>query len=108
MFFFSSRRRHTRLVSDWSSDVCSSDLIEIDPVDRIRYALRTWPQFIVANDDNVAIAILKARLQHRWIKVVRHRIVNIQRHLQDEMHVGWVIVRYQVADYFVNVKICIA
>src|SRR5258706_2749675 len=27
-FFFSSRRRHTRLVSDWSSDVCSSDLSE--------------------------------------------------------------------------------
>src|SRR5437016_2908103 len=27
-FFFSSRRRHTRLVSDWSSDVCSSDLTE--------------------------------------------------------------------------------
>src|SRR5262244_4285116 len=26
VFFFSSRRRHTRLVSDWSSDVCSSDL----------------------------------------------------------------------------------
>src|SRR5262249_57718923 len=25
-FFFSSRRRHARLVSDWSSDVCSSDL----------------------------------------------------------------------------------
>src|SRR5574341_1740877 len=25
-FFFSSRRRHTRLVGDWSSDVCSSDL----------------------------------------------------------------------------------
>src|SRR5437016_11820294 len=24
--FFPSRRRHTRLVSDWSSDVCSSDL----------------------------------------------------------------------------------
>src|SRR5438093_8843349 len=29
-FFFSSRRRHTRLVSDWSSDVCSSDLEFID------------------------------------------------------------------------------
>src|SRR5438093_6694042 len=28
VFFFSSRRRHTRLVSDWSSDVCSSDLFE--------------------------------------------------------------------------------
>src|SRR5437016_13397949 len=27
-FFFSSRRRHTILVSDWSSDVCSSDLFK--------------------------------------------------------------------------------
>src|ERR1022692_5015668 len=26
--FFSSRRRHTRLQGDWSSDVCSSDLIQ--------------------------------------------------------------------------------
>src|SRR2546430_5781616 len=26
MFFFSSRRRHTRFDCDWSSDVCSSDL----------------------------------------------------------------------------------
>src|SRR5262245_63925928 len=28
VFFFSSRRRHTRCLSDWSSDVCSSDLDE--------------------------------------------------------------------------------
>src|SRR3989475_9959966 len=27
-FFFSSRRRHTRFDCDWSSDVCSSDLLE--------------------------------------------------------------------------------
>src|SRR5256884_4883612 len=27
MFFFSSRRRHTRCSRDWSSDVCSSDLL---------------------------------------------------------------------------------
>src|SRR5438874_8252676 len=26
LFFFSSRRRHTRSLRDWSSDVCSSDL----------------------------------------------------------------------------------
>src|SRR5438105_13110122 len=26
LFFFSSRRRHTRSTRDWSSDVCSSDL----------------------------------------------------------------------------------
>src|SRR4030042_2360269 len=29
-FFFSSRRRHTRCSHDWSSDVCSSDLIHSD------------------------------------------------------------------------------
>src|SRR5690606_40531930 len=28
IFFFSSRRRHTRFSRDWSSDVCSSDLVE--------------------------------------------------------------------------------
>src|SRR5207245_6166418 len=30
IFFFSSRRRHTRCYRDWSSDVCSSDLCETD------------------------------------------------------------------------------
>src|SRR5436853_2603792 len=34
-FFFSSRRRHTRCLSDWSSDVCSSDLSKIAPGCRI-------------------------------------------------------------------------
>src|SRR2546429_5223207 len=28
-FFFSSRRRHTRCSRDWSSDVCSSDLLRL-------------------------------------------------------------------------------
>src|SRR2546430_2805344 len=28
-FFFSSRRRHTRFDCDWSSDVCSSDLVDL-------------------------------------------------------------------------------
>src|SRR5690606_41209557 len=28
-FFFSSRRRHTRFSRDWSSDVCSSDLMPV-------------------------------------------------------------------------------
>src|SRR2546430_5899176 len=39
VFFFSSRRRHTRFDCDWSSDVCSSDLehlhagVDVDGVD---------------------------------------------------------------------------
>src|ERR1039457_3635169 len=40
IFFFSSRRRHTRLQGDWSSDVCSSDLFgggkkSVRPCDRV-------------------------------------------------------------------------
>src|SRR5438874_6922524 len=35
-FFFSSRRRHTRSLRDWSSDVCSSDLVSLyaDPTEQ--------------------------------------------------------------------------
>src|SRR5256885_7093571 len=33
LFFFSSRRRHTRLQGDWSSDVCSSDLVLLNSGD---------------------------------------------------------------------------
>src|SRR5690606_40425811 len=29
VFFFSGRRRHTRFSRDWSSDVCSSDLLKL-------------------------------------------------------------------------------
>src|SRR5205814_4188332 len=40
-FFFSSRRRHTRCLSDWRSDVCSSDLIHhvagVPGIERIRF-----------------------------------------------------------------------
>src|SRR5699024_12075812 len=32
IFFFSSRRRHTRSKRDWSSDVCSSDLLKFNGV----------------------------------------------------------------------------
>src|SRR5262245_36924953 len=36
-FFFSSRRRHTRCLSDWSSDVCSSDLMStVDDDQQVR------------------------------------------------------------------------
>src|SRR5690606_39592272 len=41
LIFFSSRRRHTRFSRDWSSDVCSSDLAELeaqDVVEQRRFA----------------------------------------------------------------------
>src|SRR5699024_11779964 len=35
LFFFSSRRRHTRSKRDWSSDVCSSDLITMVRIHKV-------------------------------------------------------------------------
>src|SRR5438132_8612957 len=35
-FFFSSRRRHTRSLCDWSSDVCSSDLSASESLKRMQ------------------------------------------------------------------------
>src|SRR5205807_4016870 len=64
-FFFSSRRRHTRLQGDWSSDVCSSDLHDLD---------RQQNRDQVAADEHARRA---DRKQHRG----EHEIV-IERHHQ--------------------------
>src|SRR5256886_12674796 len=58
-FFFSSRRRHTRFDCDWSSDVCSSDLLmpEMDGFETCRRikASATWREipivFLTAKTD---------------------------------------------------------
>src|SRR3989454_8346804 len=44
IFFFSSRRRHTRLQGDWSSDVCSSDLRQLKGNPGISF-VPTWVGF---------------------------------------------------------------
>src|SRR5439155_10140522 len=57
VFFFSSRRRHTRWPRDWSSDVCSSDLgasLSIGGSEATRHIMprigfeRVWEQRIYA------------------------------------------------------------
>src|SRR5256885_10867341 len=55
-FFFSSRRRHTRLQGDWSSDVCSSDLVKnaTDLADRADAVVALGK---MKNDDEV-VAVL--------------------------------------------------
>src|SRR3989440_4972117 len=46
-FFFSSRRRHTRSDRDWSSDVCSSDLLPSKP-SRAAVAVTPWVLLLLA------------------------------------------------------------
>src|SRR5256884_3725400 len=42
LFFFSSRRRHTRCSRDWSSDVCSSDIAMAWPTHRAHEKVQEW------------------------------------------------------------------
>src|SRR3989454_6843127 len=51
VFFFSSRRRHTRLQGDWSSDVCSSDLTALDGLCRSAgNAVREGARIVILSD----------------------------------------------------------
>src|SRR2546426_11171734 len=65
MFFFSSRRRHTRLQGDWSSDVCSSDLfrqamdILVSPQTNFQQRQAAWKQLRDAGELDQALATLK-------------------------------------------------
>src|SRR5262245_63501865 len=52
-FFFSSRRRHTRCLSDWSSDVCSSDL--------------AGPRIRIAADEVDVVTLEIGRRKHRGL-----------------------------------------
>src|SRR5205814_6539845 len=61
-FFFSSRRRHTRCLSDWSSDVCSSDLLLGGSI--VVESVFAWPglgflafQALFARDFNLLLGI---------------------------------------------------
>src|SRR5437899_5049063 len=59
-FFFSSRRRHTRCLSDWSSDVCSSDLLggrelQKDLVNEVQEVYRL--QGVTINDKHIEIIV---------------------------------------------------
>src|SRR5208282_4957009 len=55
LFFFSSRRRHTRCYRDWSSDVCSSDLLQ-KMAERMRGdGVRVRTHVVVAHQPAVAI-----------------------------------------------------
>src|SRR5699024_1058973 len=51
-FFFSSRRRHTRSKRDWSSDVCSSDLLHF-----LKFLV--WHNFVTSTSYNLVLFFLQ-------------------------------------------------
>src|SRR5207253_7363844 len=64
LFFFSSRRRHTRWPRDWSSDVCSSDLAMSSNVDLLHVlfgdvlALDNPTLLLIAANASVSLLVL--------------------------------------------------
>src|SRR5205814_5505614 len=54
-FFFSSRRRHTRCLSDWSSDVCSSDLLLLPAIYSVRGTPGKQPRVRFANHGSLTL-----------------------------------------------------
>src|SRR5690242_20792296 len=62
--FFSSRRRHTRLTCDWSSDVCSSDLDVDDVLDFVLLA------------DRLALGVVRG-VVNRFPEQHRHRLADV-------------------------------
>src|SRR5690625_5853926 len=71
LFFFSSRRRHTRWPRDWSSDVCSSDLFHFS-----RAGVRCHRR--VSHFEQVSQLFLKTGLAD----AVKLKIASIQRFVQ--------------------------
>src|SRR2546428_6974987 len=76
-FFFSSRRRHTRSDRDWSSDVCSSDLIRLPDMDGIQVLER-----IKALDEQIEVILVTA------VKTVRTAVAAMKLGRSEERRVG--------------------
>src|SRR5690625_7756855 len=73
-FFFSSRRRHTRWPRDWSSDVCSSDLVQDRRLNDIpdafagnRHAQAYFGVFKKVLPE--ALAVLDQQIQAKWLQL---------------------------------------
>src|SRR2546427_1471863 len=78
LFFFSSRRRHTRFDCDWSSDVCSSDLRSRHSLRAYAYDVAVWLRFLDACGKTVWEATrddVSAYHRERRLDEADHRIM---------------------------------
>src|SRR5438270_13516993 len=84
MFFFSSRRRHTRFDCDWSSDVCSSDLTTFTP-DTIKGV--TFPTGLMPGLAGMMDQFAIVRSMQAWALV--HSLRSEERREGKSVDVGW-------------------
>src|SRR2546422_2362355 len=82
-FFFSSRRRHTRCSRDWSSDVCSSDLVGI------ARAIAGQPKYLLYDEPTSGLDPVNADV-----------IDGLIERLRDELGVTSVVVSHDVRGSF--------
>src|SRR6266850_207316 len=88
-FFFSSRRRHTRLQGDWSSDVCSSDLMVRE--DKVIGAIVTGHREATPFNDK-QIALLRAFADQAVIAIENARLVNeTKESLEQQTAIGEIL-----------------
>src|SRR5690606_39931730 len=68
VFFFSSRRRHTRFSRDWSSDVCSSDLIGLLARDDLLLLAKTAAVVVIPDElDDAVVRFRAGRSEERRV-----------------------------------------
>src|SRR2546427_8230912 len=72
-FFFSSRRRHTRFDCDWSSDVCSSDLL-LALAESVLYPLDPELGFVQAGGRRHAQRLFHQRLGSAILRSEERRV----------------------------------
>src|SRR2546430_13113985 len=83
VFFFSSRRRHTRFDCDWSSDVCSSDLVTIaDFAADLRAPTPSAAAELVVREKQAIVDGLDT-LRRRLDRAVRRPLTDLERRVDD-------------------------
>src|SRR6266478_8429772 len=94
LFFFSSRRRHTRFDCDWSSDVCSSDLSRTDLERRTRLTGGLVPRRI--SEAKSWGGFLNGKLAHASELIILERLLDFR----PAVHHEWAVADDRLCDWF--------
>src|SRR2546430_5811046 len=93
LFFFSSRRRHTRFDCDWSSDVCSSELRRIAALSLLAVLLllaaATGPVGIGLASLAALVGLVPVALRVRRVHLMASLLRSEERRVGEECRSRW-------------------